>query len=139
MAERARLQPLARMNLTQGSACVRKPKFSAFNTMDRGHIVHTPSSFIFSIFPIATYTQMENFKLEDPWRHPHKLVSRWGSHSPTDGSTLSLGSRGKELAPRGKNEANNHHATMATHPSLFFKVRVSWPPSQPNNHHHHQS
>ena len=29
------------------------------------------------IFSIVTHTQMENFKLKDPGRHPHKLVSRW--------------------------------------------------------------
>ena len=33
-----------------------------------------------------------------------------------------LGSRRRELAPRGKNEAKNHHATMATHPCLLAKL-----------------
>ena len=85
--------------------------------LDRGHLLHTPSSFNF--FHRHAHANGK-LKLKDPWRHPHKLVVvRDLPIHPTDGSTLSPGSRGKELTPRGKNEAKHHHATMATHPSLL--------------------
>ena len=101
MAERAQLQPLPCMNLTPGPLVKRKTNIGVyFNTAGpRPPPTHTV---LVINFPIVTHTQIENFKLKDPRRHPHKLVSRRGSHSPTDGSTLGLGSKRKELTPRGK-------------------------------------
>ena len=58
-------------------------------------------------------------ELEDPWLDPRKLVVDRDPIRPTDGSMLGLGSRRKELTPKGKNEAKKHHAMMATHPSLL--------------------
>ena len=96
---------------------VRKIRFSASNTLTRRHLLHTPSSL--SIFHRHAHA---NGKLQTkgPWATPSQVSWSLGkSIYPTDGSTLSLGSRGKELAPRGKNETTHHHATMATHPSLL--------------------
>ena len=118
MAEWAQLQPLPCMILTKGSSVCGSSSRPRQIKIHR-HILHTPSSFIFFHLSIVTHTQMENFKQDDPWRHPHKLVVNRDPIRPTDGSTLGLGSKRRELAPRGMNEAKNHLATMATHPSLL--------------------
>ena len=60
MAEWAWLQPLACMNLTQGSSVKRKSKFSAyFNTLDRDHLLNT-TVLVHSSSIVLTHTQMES-------------------------------------------------------------------------------
>ena len=124
MAGREQLRPLPRMSLTPGPLVKLKTRFSVyFNTLARGHRLHTPSSL--SSFPHHAHA---NGKLQTkgPWATPSQVSqSMRNPIRPTDGSTLGLGERRKELAPRGKNEANNHHATMATHPSLLSNVSIS--------------
>ena len=75
MVERAQLQPLLCMSLTRGSSVCGISSRPRQIQIHR-HILHTPSSFIF--FHLSHRHPQANgkFKLEDPWRHPHKLVSR---------------------------------------------------------------
>ena len=138
MAERARSQPLPRMSLTRGSLVKLETRFSVyFNTLACGHRLHTPSSL--SSFHRHAHA---NGKLQTkgPWATPSQVgQSMENPIRPTDGSTLGLGERRKELAPRGKNEANNHHATMATHSSLLANVKYLGHLLNTIHHHHHHN
>ena len=138
MAERARSQPLPRMSLTRGSLVKLKTRFSVyFNTLARGHLLNT-TVLVINFFHHHAHA---NGKLQTkgPSATPSQVSQSLGNPiRPTDGSTLGLGSRRKELAPRGKNEANNHHSTMATHLSLLAKLEYHGLRLNTNNHHHHQ-
>ena len=90
MAERARLQPLACMNLTQGSSVWRSPSRPG-QPLVRRHILNT--IVLVQLFPSYHAHTNGMLKLEDPWLDPHKLVVVRESICPTDGSTLSLGSK----------------------------------------------
>ena len=71
------------MSLTPGPLVKLKTRFSVyFNTLACGHLLHTPSSFNFFHLSIVTHTQMENFKLKEPGRHPQKLVVDRGPYVP---------------------------------------------------------
>ena len=76
IAERAQLQPLPCMNLTQGHWCAEDQVQCLQHPDPPPPPTHTVLVQHVSIMPIATHTQMENFKLKDPGRHPHQLVGR---------------------------------------------------------------
>ena len=115
MAEWARLQPLACMSLTQGSL-VRGSPTSVYRTtlLDRGHLLHTPSSFNF--FHRHAHA---NGKLQTkgPLATPSQVSGRRDFPiDPIDGSTLGSWFGPRELAPRGMSEATHHNSPMETHP-----------------------
>ena len=53
---------------------VRKSKFSASKTLDRGHILNT--TILVPNFSIFHAHANGKLKLKDPWLDPHKLVGR---------------------------------------------------------------
>ena len=79
LAERARLQPLACMSLTQGSLVKQKSNIGVSLTLlDRGHLLHTPSSFNF--FPSSHSHANGKLQTKGPLATPSQVS--WSLESP---------------------------------------------------------
>ena len=117
LAEWTRLHPLPCMNLTQGPLVKRKSNIGASDTAGpRPPPTHTV---LVQLFP-SSRTRKWKAQTKGPLATPLQVSWSIGSpYVPPMEACSVLGSRRRKLGPRGKNEAKNHHATMATHPSLL--------------------